>query len=613
MHEKSKIAVLDPETKDKIAAGEVIERPASVVKELVENSIDAGSTRITVELQGGGLDCIKVSDNGWGMDRQEALMAFKRHATSKIRSLSDLEKVSSLGFRGEALPSIAAVSEIILYTKESDALEGTKVTAYPGQEPRAFCAGCPSGTTVIANNLFKNVPPRRKTLKSPGHEISAVTDTMQKISLAHPEISFQYSHENGLVFQTADSNDLMETIACIYGTETAMNMLKIGLKHKEIHITGYTSKPCLTRGNRKDQVFIVNGRNIYHETLQEAVKEAYYTLLPVHRYPVVVLNLKVSPEYIDPNVHPAKMTVRFLEEDLIMKTVQKAIKEALSDAKVVPEIKERAKNNSIRVQGRRNAAVREQKAVYQEAFTAQEFFHREKKCQHISSQETERGPETNLNETLIENTNYWHSAVKSKKDNSFKETFPSLQVIDQLGASYILARGDLGLFIIDQHAAHERIRYEYYKKKFAGRGVEIQYLAVPPAIELTPEESSLIDNNQEFLNSAGITLEHFGGRSFILRTLPIEIKNSEAENFIREILLLLRNSKVPNMSTFIEKTIILAACKSAVKANQILKKTEMDFILDHLAATEVPYTCPHGRPTLIHITFEEIKKYFKRI
>lgn len=585
----NRIFVLDMETKNKIAAGEVIERPASVVKELVENAIDAGSTRIEVIIEGSGLKKIVVADDGCGIIAEEAALAFERHATSKIRGIHDLSKISSLGFRGEALPSIAAVSRIVLITKTTNSLEGTRVELEPSSETKIFPEGCPKGTTVSVKDLFHNTPARLKSLKALSSESAAITELLQKIALAHPEISFSYFNGKKQVFQTAGNKNLLETIISIFGLEVAIEMLKVKQEEKGINVFGYIGSPKISRGTTRNQIFIVNGRCIRHASLFEILREAYHTLLPIHQYPIAVINLQIPPELVDPNVHPTKTTVRFLEEDLILNVTRNGLKKALHDAKVIPELKKRTTGR---------------KSISKDMFSQQTL---------QSYQATVPAPETGVEQANEYCTCNGSNEKILEEKTTYEEQFPRLHAIAQLGGIYILAQGPKGLYILDQHAAHERIIFEKLKNMFGEyKPNRVQDLTVPFNFELTPSEASLLKAHDEILRQTGITLEFFGGNSFVLRSLPVELNLSETENFIRELLEILLKNKGNSHPIIKEKVIILAACKSAVKANQHLSCLEMNYLLEQLAVTKVPYTCPHGRPTVISYSFNALQKHFQR-
>jgi DNA mismatch repair protein MutL len=555
------IKVLAPEVISQIAAGEVVERPASVVKELVENSLDAGASRVTIEVRGSGVSLIRVSDSGVGIPAEEVELAFHRYATSKIRGLAELERVSSLGFRGEALPSIAAVAGVEIITRTAEEMEGTFLSLCNGALVGEGRRGHPPGTTVTIRNLFRDVPARLKFLKSPATENSRITNIVSQYSLAFPEVKFTLVIDGREVLHTPGNGNLRDVLAEVYGIEVAQAMLEIG-ESGDI-INGYVSPPPISRSSRSYLSFFVNRRWVQSRPLTRAVEEAYHELLMVGRFPIAVINISLPPQDIDVNVHPAKIEVRFRQEHAVFAAVHKAVKETVVKA-LAPSIKPSpyAPPND---EGRTSLALSQAEP---DAISPP-----------LTSQALERS-------MLI------------------------LRVLGQLANTYIIAEGPDGLYLIDQHAAHERVLFEKLLAQQAQRAVEVQGLLEPITIDLSARQKELLSSKGEMLTQFGFTIEPFGDRTYLLRTVPTMLGSQKAAEVVREILD--SSGEESPLTKWEEKIAISLACHGAVRAGQVLAYEEMKELVRALEQVASPRTCPHGRPTMLHLSSGQLEKEFGR-
>lgn len=585
---KPVIHILDALTANKIAAGEVVDRPASVVKELVENSLDAGASVIDVEIQAGGIERIQVQDNGCGMCPADAVVAVQRHATSKIANIQDVYRIKTLGFRGEALPSIAAVSRFSLLTRQRDeamafhlALQGGKVTEQ-GE------TGGPVGTTVSVTDLFFNTPARRKFLKSPAAESSHIHAVVVKAALSHPEVAFKLFNNRRLVVQTPGLGDLQETIACLYGQEVAENLLPLAGEGAGVSVSGYIAKPAMLRGNRQYQTFIVNGRVVNNRFLSKALDEAYHSLLPRAGYPIGVINIAIDAGAIDVNVHPQKSEVKFSDEQAVFSAVYHAIRQALlSPATPV-------RYSTPLLPGRNETA-------------------------HISAASAAQAPDGVYETPLayapwsqasqtVQQTAAAGETVRTTAPNDDAAIPQGLVLLGQVADTYVVASGPNDLYIIDQHAAHERIIYDYL---CAQQGdIPVQELLMPVYLTCDAYEAEALRQNGAALREVGIEITETGPNTFRLTGLPVDIPLKESEQFIREVVNHIRG--INNPQAWRETVLRYTACRAAVKAGQQLSRSEMQSLLAELNATSLPYTCPHGRPTVLHLTAANLAKYFKR-
>lgn len=602
------IIILDELTTNQIAAGEVVERPVSVVKELVENSLDAGAGRITVDLEEGGLSAITVVDNGCGMSEEDLLLAFERHATSKISSASDLSRIVTLGFRGEAIPSIAAVSRMTFTTRVHEALNGNRVEVEGGSLAAVVPAGCPPGSTVVVKDLFFNTPVRKKTMKSPSVEGSLCGEMISRLALARPDVSFELRSNGKRVFYSPGSGSLMDSVISVYGTHQAREMIPVNAAENKIAIKGFTGKPSLSRSSRSHIITIINGRYVHCAAVKGAVEEAYRTLLPSGRRPVAVLSLTIAPETLDVNVHPAKLEVRLLEEREVAALVTRSLRDVLRVRGVIPSINsyqpqagQKGKLYSLSTTqvpinnntGKRPAESKTKKEELKDE--NQTFIKQFKSPGAITADKAvveEKGKYVNIKENI-------------------KENFPVLNVLAQLNPTYILAEGDDGLYIVDQHAAHERVLYEEY---LAAEGDKpSQCLLLPVTLELDYREVAILSERVFWFNEAGFVIEHFGGNTFLLRGVPPYFPASQVKEFLLDVLDYFRE-KGPGASRieFFNYLASAMACRNAVKAGDRLAQSSMESLINRLAKTANPYTCPHGRPTITHLSYEDLKKRFKR-
>ena len=554
------IKVLESEIVSKIAAGEVIEKPASVVKELIENSLDAGATQIAVETQGGGVELIKVSDNGAGIPASELELAFHRYATSKIGNLDDLEKISSLGFRGEALPSIAAVAEVEILTQTSSETIGSYLHLRKGEVVRRESRARPQGTTITVRRLFRYFPARLKFLKSVNTENSHIAHLVSQYALAFPEVKFSLVLDKRHSLRTTGNGDLREVVGEIYGSEVAQRMLKVEQKDGLAKVGGLTSPPSLARSNRNYLSFFVNRRWVRSPLLTRATKEAYHGLLMDGQHPIAVINISLPTQELDVNIHPAKAQIKFCHEQAVFGSVQKAIEEALA-----------------------RTPIASSKAVPFSASSGQW------QSPHM----------------IMDNEPAFVVAQLPTME------LPVLRVLGQLANTYIIAEGPNGLYLIDQHAAHERILYDRISAQWAQKDVEVQGLLQPITIELSPREEETLRASKEFLAEFGFTIEPFGNRSYMIRAIPALMARANIIEIISVLLDNLASKESP--SPWEEKIAQSLACHGAIRAGQQLSNEEMRELIKQLEQTKQPRACPHGRPTMIHLSSHQLEKEFGRI
>lgn len=566
-----KIHLLDEALINKIAAGEVIENPASVVKELLENSIDAGSTNIEIELREAGKSYIKITDNGAGMDSEDALLSFERHATSKIRHAEDLFNISTLGFRGEALASIAAVSNLKITTKTAKCIEGFYIEVEAGKIIKTEKAGCPKGTTIEVSHLFFNTPARKKYLQGTVSELNKAIDIVTRYALINTEVSFKLIHEDKVILLSPKSGKLLDKIISIYGKETAKQMIEIS-KKGILSLKGYISKPSLTRSDKSQESVFVNGRYVKSDIISDAVYDAYKTLLFHGRHPVFSLILEINPKDIDVNVHPSKKTIKISREKEIYDFVYQAVKGAMNKESLVPETLIKP------------AYARPQKS-YSVETGRQEVLAIKEAAKGEYSEKSEIGDK--------------ESAIGPMK------------IIGQINKTYILAENSHGLAIIDQHAAEERIIYEGFMEKYKNKGIKRQSLIKPINIELSVAESNLLSENIAAFNSLGFEIEEYGKNSFLIRSVPYIFERFD-KNLIMDLLAELGNLKSKSVDEKKEERIIRLSCRKAVKAGLELTGKQMEELIGRLKRTKTPYTCPHGRPTIISISLSELERKFKR-
>lgn len=625
-----KIKLLDEATINKIAAGEVIERPASIVKELVENSLDAKAAAITIEINDGGKTFISISDNGSGILSEDLEHVFERHATSKIDDAEDLFNILTLGFRGEAMASIAAVSEVELQSRTDSEDSGNYILLKGGQILERKSIGFPVGTTITVRNLFFNTPAREKFLKSTISEQGHIVDVVQKLSMVNTAVSFKLIVDGKTVLHTPGNGDLLSVLTCIYGKNTAKSMVHLEYDNPLINIEGYIGKPEIARGNSTYMIFSVNNRIIKNKMLGEAVKQAYKGLLMNNRFPFVVLNLQVQTEKIDVNVHPTKAEIKFSDDRSIFSTIYMAVKSCLAGSSLiygadeeVPEAREpEAAAQTL------PASVFETPAASKE-YTASSFsYHKpepsaaksaaiEKAVQQSFLQEDGSFKASNYNKSFYEKpaaTAPPTMAPLPKKEiqQDFKpHPIAGLQIIGLLFNTYILAQNHESFYLIDQHAAHERINYEFLMSKYDTGDISVQSLMLPLVVEVSPKEAALIKESFEVFERLGFEMEWFGENSIAIRSVPIIMGEPCSGDFFNEILDTLEGNN--KAASPLEKIVISMACKNSIKAGDAITYEEMEELLRRLSQTKSPYTCPHGRPVLITMSQYELEKKFKRV
>lgn len=640
----AKIHILDEHIANQIAAGEVVERPASVVKELVENAIDAGSTRIEVSVEEGGLQSIRVKDNGSGIEPDDCEAAFYRHATSKIANGRDLFHITSLGFRGEALPSIAAVSKVSLLTATADDGKGRLIDIEGGNLIRHEDSPAGRGSDFAVRELFYNTPARLKYMKSIQTELGHISDAMYRMALAHPNISFTLHHNGNQLLHTLGNGDLLQVIAAVYGTSAAKAMLPISAEDLDYRISGFVSRPEWTRSNRNAVTTIIGGRYIRSNGLNAAIMRAYHTLLPINRYPLLVIKLDMHPSLVDVNVHPAKLEVRFSKENELYTFVEQEIRKVLLGQSLIPRpgketigpkgsssfIQEQfafSKGGSSIPSGDLSQAQRSQATERVPSYTNN--LARETTPAYESSypSQSTQGRQNAGNKTYNEGNSY-RPQVSSAPRGKIPSTeelwappssepglpvFPELNYIGQHHGTYIIAQNDEGLYLIDQHAAHERINYEFFYEKFGRPEEASQELLLPITLEFTPSESRQLSEKLHWFQQAGVYLEHFGGQTFLVRSIPYWFPEGDEKAVIEEMAEWVLNERAIDLAKLREKSSILCSCKASIKANQKLTEHEVESLLSRLAACRQPYTCPHGRPILISFSSYDLEKLFKRV
>jgi len=597
-----KIALLGEDTINKIAAGEVIDRPASVVKELMENSIDAEATSITVEVKNGGKALISVIDNGFGIMREDIPYLFERHATSKIKTIDDLNEIYTLGFRGEAMSSIAAVADIELESQSDEDILGTRIVIHSGKVIEKKEISTSIGTVIKVKNLFHSIPARLKFLKSDKTELNYITDIVEKIALSNTHIAVKYIVDDDIIFHTPGNGDLLSVIQCIYGIKSAKLMLPVNYSNDLLSIKGYISKPEFNKGNSKHILFSINGRIVKNNLLKEAARTAYKTLLMNKRYPITILNICIDPEKIDVNVHPTKAEVKFADDRSIFNLVYHSIYQTLSNNNLIYE-GNFDDNNAINLN---EHSLEKTIIMNNKGNRAYSLFEKDE-----LSYQSINYDQSNYDYNVQEKNNSIIVGDKSYTKKSSKEIIKG-KVIGQVFDTYIVYQTEDSFFIIDQHAAHERILYEELIDNTKNRSIEKQPLLMPIIIELTPKEKYIIDRYKNVLFDLGFDLEFFGEKSLAIRQVPI-IKGEPCSGFMITSLLDTIENYKNDLTSIYDKTIIELACKTAIKANNNLTEKEAEELIIQLFNSKQPYTCPHGRPTMISFTRNELEKKFKRI
>lgn len=651
----AKIQIMSSVLANQIAAGEVIERPASVVKELVENSIDANSTQIDIHVEEAGLKLIQVTDNGEGIHSNEVEQAFERHATSKLISNEDLFRIRTLGFRGEALPSIASVSMVTIESAQ-EGQAGRHIKLEGGKLIEDKPASSRRGTSIKVEQLFFNTPARLKYVKTIKTELAHISDTINRLALAHPEISFRLFSDETTLLKTVGNGDIRQAIAGVYGVQTAKTMKKIEATSFDFKVYGYVSLPESTRASKSYMTIIVNGRHIKNYALAQAIVDGYSSKLMVGRYPLAVVNIEMDPLLLDVNVHPTKQQVRISNEKELGELVKKAVNDLMSVEQRIPN----AMGNIYSSEGHKNAKptqtsfdwnkndnrngsdlsagfddykrdnqnnvnLQNQQIDDVNRQSESSILSQEKRRSSLESENFKGYTNTNqkntnlLNEQTFED-NHTHldesplqTANKVMKESKANQSFPILDYVGQMHGTYLFAQNEEGLFIIDQHAAQERIKYEYYRKEIEKDGTVQQNLLVPIVLEYPANNAITIRENLNKLETAGVSLEEFGQNSFLIRSHPSWFKAGQEEEIVKEMIDFLLETNQISISKFREATAIMMSCKRSIKANHYLTPNEARTLLEDLKYTENPYNCPHGRPVLVKMTNKDMEKMFKRI
>ena len=641
----AKIQLLDQKTIDNIAAGEVIERPASVVKELVENAVDANANAITVEIKDGGMTLIRVTDNGIGIPKDQVKTAFLRHATSKIRSVEDLLSVSSLGFRGEALSSISAVAQVELVTKTAESFSGVSYKIYGGEEEAFDDIGAPDGTTFLVKNLFYNTPARRKFLKSATTEAGYVEQIMVHIALSHPKISFKFIHNNKNKIYTSGNGKVKDIIYHIYGRDVAGALIPVQAQSEDVKVTGFVAKPYVSRGNRNYESYFINGRYIKSSIIYKAIEEGYRTFTMKHRYPFVCLDFKINQELLDVNVHPTKMEIRFRNGREIYELVVDKVREALLQKDLVqdvlretPKKKEQPKTKEVKKpepfevnrrkeetqkmdQTMKDFAQMRQSQTNQQGHRAKPEGMKQDRLKSESSQTAKKPTYAGLNYNTQkkEFPQYKTDELSSnqmtlREDPVFSvQARPDRKILGQLFKTYWLIEYEDQLFIMDQHAAHEKVNYERLMKNFKEKEIYSQRLEPPMVVTVSMMEAEALERYKDAFAGLGFTIESFGGNEYCIREVPANLYGIGERDLFMELLDAVSQENGTMDTEVIASKIATMACKMSIKGNQRVSLMEVEHLLDELMKLENPYQCPHGRPTIIKMSKYEIDKKFKRI
>lgn len=658
-----KIAVLDQNTIDKIAAGEVVERPSSVVKELVENAIDAGATAVTVEITDGGKKLIRITDNGGGIEPEQIPLAFLRHATSKIEKVEDLEQIASLGFRGEALSSIAAVSQVELITKTPSAVSGSRYVIEGGVEKTLEELGAPEGTTFLVRNLFYNTPARSKFLKSDTTEANYIHTLMEQLALSHPEISFKYIQNRQVKLHSSGNYNVKDVIYSVYGKDITKALLEASYENDFMKITGFVGKPEIARGNRSFENYYINGRYVKNNIITKAIENAYRGFLMQHKFPFVSLQMEMEGNDLDVNVHPAKREVRFAREQEVYEAVYDTVRRVLANREMIPRVtigkpepetkeepvKPSAVPEPFEEKRREKTVIQEEKAVYEPA-EKKVFSPSEEDLFQGTLRQKQKDDEEVLKKIAAEpeiplyvhpqnreKPKFTEEQTKQKEEPVQKpqeKTLPGTEekqlelfeenllspesrkqilLIGQVFDTYWLSQFGDEFFIIDQHAAHEKVYYERFVKKFRENTVESQFLNPPLIVTLKSQEEALLNANRDYFHQFGFEIEHFGGKEYCISAVPSNLYGLQEEELFLEMLDHLAGEGDRDALDIFASRLATMACKAAVKGNHSMSKEEAEKLIDELLTLDNPYHCPHGRPTIISMTKTELEKKFKRI
>ncbi|MDH7601988.1 MAG: DNA mismatch repair endonuclease MutL [Armatimonadota bacterium] len=622
VNENTRIVVLDEHTANRIAAGEVVERPASVVKELVENSLDAGATQVTISIEQGGKELIKVTDNGIGMTREDAILSLQRHATSKIRCAADLEAIRTLGFRGEALPSIASVSLLEMITKHESQPAGVRLEVEAGTIVNLESVGAPQGTTIAVRKLFFNTPARLKFLKSAQTEFGHIAECIGWFAMAWPAVGFRLLHGGREVFYSPATGQRINAVVAVMGKDIAKQLVEVSYETSGVKVEGFVSNPSLTRINRRDQIFFVNGRPIRSKIIAHALDYAYRGLLPSGRNPVAILFLEIPPELVDVNVHPAKSEVKFSNEQEVHTAVHRAVNAALMSGAAAPTISENAGRftGSVSVSGKK---ADDTEKLFTPWLKDADQQHTQETDLSAFQEALRRRREEALSSISAADEGIWQKGAGVPVEESpvpeadfvvpRTVALTGIRVIGQARNTYIVAECDDGLLVIDQHVAHERVLYDRLLKSDTERGAVVQRLVTPMTISLSARESAIVRQRLDQLRQAGFELEEFGRDTFIVRGAPPQLKPSEAEMILRDIITeLVELSVERHLLVRPDQVLITTACKMAIKAGEKLDEREMKRLVEDLLKCENPFVCPHGRPIIVSLSNWELDRKFKR-
>ena len=646
-----KIKELQTSLANKIAAGEVVERPSSVVKELLENAIDAQSTEINIEVEQSGVASIRVVDNGTGIEADDLSLVFHRHATSKLDADDDLFHIRTLGFRGEALASISSVSKVTLRTC-TDNESGHEIYAENGEIINQKPAKAKKGTDILVESLFYNTPARLKYIKSLYTELGKITDIVNRMAMSHPDIRISLVSDGKTLLKTNGSGKTNEVMAEIYGMKVAKDLVHITGDTSDYHLEGYVARPEHSRSNKHYISIFINGRYIKNFVLNKAIVEGYHTLLTIGRYPICYINIQMDPILVDVNVHPTKLEVRLSKEEQLYDLIVEKIREAFKDKILIPknDLDTHPKKNKVlnsfeqqkldferkqnEVQNRTQSSEDERQEDLSATtldkvenqnisqvnednestlFNDSQYINRNHDDYYFNNQKDILNELDNQNETLEQEENQNENDIKGTVSASTRRRVPYMEVVGQVHGTYIIAQNENGMFMIDQHAAQERIKYEYFREKIGEVTNEVQNLLIPMTFHFSKDEQFIIDQYQEELDRVGVHLEHFGGHDYIVNSYPVWFPKAEAEEIIKDMIELVLENKKIDVKKMREDAAIMMSCKKSIKANHYLKNNEMADLIDQLREMEDPFTCPHGRPIIINFSNYELEKLFKRV
>ncbi|AGZ26619.1 MULTISPECIES: DNA mismatch repair endonuclease MutL [Staphylococcus] len=646
-----KIKELQTSLANKIAAGEVVERPSSVVKELLENAIDAQSTEINIEVEQSGVASIRVVDNGTGIEADDLSLVFHRHATSKLDADDDLFHIRTLGFRGEALASISSVSKVTLRTC-TDNESGHEIYAENGEIINQKPAKAKKGTDILVESLFYNTPARLKYIKSLYTELGKITDIVNRMAMSHPDIRISLVSDGKTLLKTNGSGKTNEVMAEIYGMKVAKDLVHITGDTSDYHLEGYVARPEHSRSNKHYISLFINGRYIKNFVLNKAIVEGYHTLLTIGRYPICYINIQMDPILVDVNVHPTKLEVRLSKEEQLYDLIVEKIREAFKDKILIPknDLDAHPKKNKVlnsfeqqKLDFERKQNEDQNRSQIDEdekqdelsgstfekdknqnisqvnednestLFNDSQYIKRNHDDHYFNNQKDILNELDNQNETLEQEEDRNENDIKGAVSASIRRRVPYMEVVGQVHGTYIIAQNENGMFMIDQHAAQERIKYEYFREKIGEVTNEVQNLLIPMTFHFSKDEQFIIDQYQEELDRVGVHLEHFGGHDYIVNSYPVWFPKAEAEEIIKDMIELVLENKKIDVKKMREDAAIMMSCKKSIKANHYLKNNEMADLIDQLREMEDPFTCPHGRPIIINFSNYELEKLFKRV